>query len=32
MEWANIVIQGVLIGGLYAMVAAGLALILPISR
>ena len=27
MEWVNIIIQGVLIGGLYAMFAAGLALI-----
>src|SRR6201985_1384455 len=32
MEWANIVIQGVLIGGLYAMFAAGLALIFGIMR
>src|ERR1700755_1269265 len=32
MEWANIHIQGVLIGGLYAMFAAGLALIFGIMR
>ena len=32
MEWINIVIQGVLIGGLYAMFAAGLSLIFGIMR
>ena len=32
MEWINIVVQGVLIGGLYAMFAAGLALIFGVMR
>src|SRR5437660_1838838 len=32
MEWVNIVVQGVLIGGLYAMFAAGLALIFGVMR
>jgi branched-chain amino acid transport system permease protein len=32
MEWANIIVQGVLIGGLYAMFAAGLSLIFGVMR
>jgi branched-chain amino acid transport system permease protein len=32
VEWANIVLQGVLVGGLYAMFAAGLALIFGVMR
>ena len=32
MEWLNIIMQGVLIGGLYAMFAAGLALIFGVMR
>lgn len=32
MEWANVIIQGVLIGGLYALFAAGLALIFGVMR
>src|SRR5262249_18694144 len=32
MHWVNIIIQGVLIGGLYAMFAAGLALIFGVLR
>lgn len=32
MEWANIILQGVLIGGLYAMFAAGLSLIFGVMR
>jgi branched-chain amino acid transport system permease protein len=32
MEWVNIIIQGVLIGGLYAMFAAGLALLFGVMR
>jgi branched-chain amino acid transport system permease protein len=32
MEWINVILQGVLIGGLYAMFAAGLSLIFGIMR
>src|SRR5256714_9610149 len=32
MTWVNIIIQGVLVGGLYAMFAAGLALIFGVMR
>jgi branched-chain amino acid transport system permease protein len=32
MEWVNIVLQGVLVGGLYAMFAAGLSLIFGVMR
>jgi branched-chain amino acid transport system permease protein len=32
MQWVNIIVQGVLIGGLYAMFAAGLALIFGVMR
>src|SRR4051812_19545813 len=32
MEWINIILQGVLIGGLYAMFAAGLSLIFGVMR
>ena len=32
LEWVNIIIQGVLVGGLYAMFAAGLALIFGVMR
>ena len=32
MEWLNIILQGVLVGGLYAMFAAGLALIFGVMR
>src|SRR5881398_3676690 len=32
MEWINIVVQGVLIGGLYALFAAGLALSFGVMR
>jgi branched-chain amino acid transport system permease protein len=32
MDWVNIILQGVLVGGLYAMFAAGLALIFGVMR
>jgi branched-chain amino acid transport system permease protein len=32
MEWLNVILQGVLVGGLYAMFAAGLALIFGVMR
>ena len=32
MHWLNIILQGVLIGGLYAMFAAGLSLIFGVMR
>src|SRR2546425_1207070 len=32
MHWVNIIVQGVLVGGLYAMFAAGLALIFGVMR
>ena len=32
MEWVNTILQGVLLGGLYAMFAAGLALIFGVMR
>ena len=32
MEWVNTIIQGVLLGGLYAMFAAGLSLIFGVMR
>ena len=32
MQWLNIILQGVLIGGLYAMFAAGLSLIFGVMR
>jgi branched-chain amino acid transport system permease protein len=32
MNWANIIVQGVLVGGLYAMFAAGLSLIFGVMR
>ena len=31
-EWINVIVQGVLIGGLYAMFAAGLSLIFGVMR
>ncbi len=32
MEWLNVILQGVLVGGLYAMFAAGLSLIFGVMR
>jgi branched-chain amino acid transport system permease protein len=32
IDWINVIIQGVLVGGLYAMFAAGLSLIFGIMR
>src|SRR3972149_5366898 len=32
MEWVNVIVQGTLVGGLYAMFAAGLSLIFGIMR
>src|ERR1700685_2964937 len=32
MEWLNIILQGILVGGLYAMFAAGLSLIFGVMR
>src|ERR1700756_2306386 len=32
MEWINIIVQGVLVGGLYALFAAGLSLIFGVMR
>jgi branched-chain amino acid transport system permease protein len=32
MEWVNTIVQGVLLGGLYAMFAAGLSLIFGVMR
>ena len=32
MEWVNTILQGVLLGGLYAMFAAGLSLIFGVMR
>src|SRR5947207_15468587 len=32
MDWLNVVLQGVLLGGLYAMFAAGLSLIFGVMR
>ncbi len=32
MQWFNVILQGVLIGGLYAMFAAGLSLIFGVMR
>src|SRR5256714_4621114 len=32
MDWLNVIIQGVLVGGLYAMFAAGLSLIFGVMR
>ncbi len=32
MDWINVILQGVLVGGLYAMFAAGLSLIFGVMR
>jgi branched-chain amino acid transport system permease protein len=32
MEWINVILQGVLVGGLYAMFAAGLSLVFGVMR
>ena len=32
MQWINVILQGVLVGGLYAMFAAGLSLIFGVMR
>ncbi|MEM7752110.1 MAG: branched-chain amino acid ABC transporter permease, partial [Pseudomonadota bacterium] len=32
MEWTNVIVQGVLLGGLYALFAAGLSLIFGVMR
>jgi branched-chain amino acid transport system permease protein len=32
MDWLNVIVQGVLVGGLYAMFAAGLSLIFGVMR
>ena len=32
MEWVNVIIQGVLLGGLYALFAAGLSLMFGVMR
>ena len=32
MDWINVIVQGVLVGGLYALFAAGLSLIFGVMR
>ena len=32
MEWVNAIVQGILVGGLYALFAAGLSLIFGVMR